>query len=219
MKVGELLNKRINRLTIISEGGKKWSVLAKCNCGNIKEYYVYNIINGHAKSCGCLANAVLVERLTTHGRSKDPLYRLWCDIKKRCYNKACNAYKDYGGRGIKMSDEWVNNFITFYNWALSNGYIKGLEIDRIENDGDYESSNCRFVSRIINANNKRTNRKICFNGENKTIAQLAREYNISPLALCTRLNNNWSISDALTYPVRKRGGCYNRYSLLKKQSA
>ena len=95
---------------------------------------------------------------------RDKLYDAWRAIKKRCYNEAHYAYKDYGGRGIKMCDEW-NRFENFYSWALSNGYAVGLTLDRIDNDGDYSPDNCRWASWKVQGNNRRTNKFISFNGK------------------------------------------------------
>jgi len=91
-----------------------------------------------------------------HGLSEHPLYRIWGAIKDRCFNKNVKDYKDYGGRGISVCDGWVNNFQSFYDWAISNGYRRGLEIDRENNDGNYEPSNCRFVIHATNMRNRRT---------------------------------------------------------------
>ena len=95
-----------------------------------------------------------------HGLCEHPLYNVWKNMKKRCYNKNVYNYKSYGGRGIIVCDEWRNNFKAFYDWALNNDYEKGLEIDRVDNDGNYEPSNCRFVTRSENQKNKRVYGKI-----------------------------------------------------------
>jgi len=216
MNIQELIGERINLLTILNLGLKKHYVVAKCECGIVKEYYIYNILSHHTRSCGCLEDKLFKERSITHGMSKHPIYKLWVDIKKRCFNEKSEAYKNYGGRGIVMCDEWKNDFMIFYDWAINNGYVKGLEIDRENNDLGYCASNCRFVDRIVNANNTRKNKYITFNSETKTLSQWARAYNISPLVLYTRVKNNWDMLDALTIPVSKRGG-NNRY--IKKQPA
>lgn len=93
--------------------------------------------------------------LITHGLSAHPLYRVYLGIKNRCYLKTDKAYKYYGDRGILVCDEWKQSFVSFYNWCVDNGYKKGLDIDRRDNDGNYEPSNCRLVERKINTRNKR----------------------------------------------------------------
>ena len=208
--MNDIINKKYNFLTIVSIGEKPHYVIAKCECGNTKSYYLYNIISGHTKSCGCFLNPY-----KKHGKTSDPLYKRWVDIKKRCFNEKSQAYYNYGGRGIIVCKEWDIDFMSFYKWAISNGWDEKLQIDRIDNNGNYEPSNCRFVSREVNCNNRRVSRFITYNGITKTMSEWARDYKISPLILCTRLNNNWEIEDALNFPIKKRGGCYNRYSLLK----
>lgn len=90
-----------------------------------------------------------------HGLRKHPLYNVWWNMKTRCYRKNYKQYKDWGGRGIRVCEKWINNFVSFYNWAIKNGHAKGLVIDRIDNNGNYEPSNCRFVTRAISGQNKR----------------------------------------------------------------
>ena len=91
-----------------------------------------------------------------HGLSKHPLYFAWQDMKQRCYNKNRRQYKHWGGRGITVCNEWLHDFKVFYNWSIENGYKKGLQIDRIDNDGNYEPNNCHFVSQAENNRNSRT---------------------------------------------------------------
>ena len=97
--------------------------------------------------------------LYKHGLSKDPLYSRWKTMKQRCYNPKCKSYKNYGGRGIQVCQEWKNDFLAFYNWAINNGYQKELEIDRKDNDGNYTPENCRFVTRSKNNKNRRKKRQ------------------------------------------------------------
>lgn len=124
----------------------------------------------------------------------------------RCYYPSTNGYERYGGRGIKMCEEWINNPNSFYQWSINNGYKKGLTIDRIDNDKDYEPSNCRWVTKEIQDNNRRNNRKITYNGETKTLSQWSREYNINIVTLSDRLKAGLSINEALNKPVIKSGG-------------
>jgi len=214
MDIANIINKKCNLLTIIAAGSRKNYILAKCDCGVVKEYYVYNLFGGHAKSCGCLR---FKGTTFTHGKSKHPLFDLWNDIKKRCFNNNCKAYPNYGGRGITICNEWVIDFMIFYDWAMANGWEKGLEIDRINNDGNYEPNNCRFVSREVNVNNRRTTRLISINNETKSLAQWAHQYKISPLALHSRLKNNWDIMDALTMPIQMKGGNNSYADRLKRK--
>ena len=124
----------------------------------------------------------------------------------RCYYSTTNGYERYGGRGIKMCDEWVNNPQSFYNWAINNGYKKGLTIDRIDVNENYEPSNCRWVTKEIQDNNRRTNRKITYKNKTQTLSQWAKEYNINIVTLSDRLKTGMSMEEALNKPIIKCGG-------------
>lgn len=124
----------------------------------------------------------------------------------RCYYTATHGYERYGGRGIKICEEWINNPNNFYDWAINNGYKKGLTLDRIDVNGNYEPSNCRWVTKEVQDNNRRNNRKIAYNGETKTLSQWSREYNINIVTLSDRLKAGLSIDEALNKPVIKSGG-------------
>lgn len=122
-----------------------------------KEHLIRNI--GPTQSCGCLSRQNTAKRLTTHGLSRDPLYLVWFHMIERCYNKKDIAYKNYGGRGIKVCKDWrglPEGMIKFVEWGYGVGYTKGLEIDRIENNKGYSSNNCRFVTDKVNSSNRRS---------------------------------------------------------------
>ena len=143
--------------------------------------------------------------LNHHHKSNTPLYSVYKGIKRRCYNPNDINYKNYGARGIKVCDEWLNDFQTFYDWAISNGYNEDLSIDRVNVNGNYEPSNCRWVNKETQSNNKRNNRLITFNGETKTIAQWGKAIGIDKNILYERLNKlGWSIEDTLTTPLLTR---------------
>lgn len=124
----------------------------------------------------------------------------------RCFYPTTHGYERYGGRGIKICEEWINNPNSFYDWAINNGYKKGLTLDRIDVNGNYEPSNCRWATKEMQDNNRRTNRKITYKGETKTLSQWAREYNINIVTLSDRLKAGLSIDEALNKPVIKSGG-------------
>jgi len=125
-------------------------VRCKCVCGKIKEVLFTHLRFGKSTSCGCI-----VLHTKTHGLTKHKLYGVWSSMKQRCYDKNKPRYKDWGGRGIIVSEKWRNDFMEFYNWCIENGYEKGLQIDRINNDGNYGPENCRFVTAKVNSQNRR----------------------------------------------------------------
>ena len=129
----------------------------KCGfCGNEFKAQVQHINSGATKSCGCYQKRRASETQKTHGLGYTRLYGTWVNMKGRVFNIKNKWYSDYGGRGIIICDEWKNDFMSFYNWAMSNGYSDELSIDRIDNDGNYEPSNCRWATRIVQSRNQRT---------------------------------------------------------------
>ncbi len=122
-------------------------------CNNTFEALISSVNIGDKKTCGCKTNQLKAN--ITHSLSKHPLYRIWIAIRQRCNNAKSFGYKNYGARGISICLEWDNDFKTFYDWSLFNGYKKGLSIDRINNDGNYEPSNCRWTTTTIQNCNKR----------------------------------------------------------------
>ena len=128
----------------------------KCGfCGEEFKAYTQHITSGNIKSCGCYNKRRLSETHKTHGLKYTRLYIIWTDIKKRTLNPKNKDYNDYGGRGISICDEWKTDFMSFYNWAMSNGYSDELSIDRIDNDGNYCPENCRWTTQTIQSRNQR----------------------------------------------------------------
>lgn len=135
---------------------KSHYVLVECPfCKKHFKAQTYHVISKNTNSCGCVGDKKNKERLTIHGLKKSRIYKQWQGIKGRCYNKKNKVYKNYGGRGITVCDEWKNDFKAFYDWAMANGYKEGLQIDRRDNDGNYCPENCRFVTRMVNTQNTR----------------------------------------------------------------
>lgn len=138
-------------------------------------------------------------RKMVHGLSAHPLMSIWNGIIQRCYNANSESYSNYGGRGIIMCDQWRFSFKNFYDWAINNGWVKGLYFDRIDNDGNYDPSNCRISSRAINNRNTRRNVMITFKGETLCLSDWATRIGISAHALKFRLKK-WTIDEALLTP-------------------
>lgn len=156
-----LVGKTFGRLTVISEhhsDGKHLYWLCQCSCGKETVISGDSLKQGFTKSCGCLNSELTSQRNTIHGKSKERLYCIWRNMKYRCFNSHAVNFHSYGERGITVCDEWKNDFQVFYDWAMSNGYQDDLTIDRINNDGNYEPSNCQWITlseNIIKAWNDR----------------------------------------------------------------
>lgn len=172
----------------------------KCECGNYVNVAIDDLQGGKRSSCGC--NKV------KHGLhvGDKPYVREMCNrlykMKQRCYNESDEAFNHYGGRGIKICDEWMdveNGVLNFYNWAMSSGYEEGLSIDRIDVNGNYEPKNCRWATMKEQGNNRRSNVIVCLDGENMTLKQASEKYNVNYSTLMYRLNYmNLNIEEALT---------------------
>ena len=176
--------------------------LCKCDCGNEKIIEESHIKSGHTKSCGCLN----IEKFKNfnHGKSNTRLYKIYNDIKKRCLNKNCKNYKDYGGRGITMCDEWLNDFMNFYNWSMENGYKENLTIDRIDVNGNYEPSNCRWVTMKIQQNNKTNNHLITYNNKIQNIMLWCMELNLDYYTILQRIKKlKWDIDRVFLTPTKR----------------
>jgi hypothetical protein len=195
-KAIDLIGQRFGKLTVIERsenscGGKtRW--VCRCDCGKEKVILGDSLRKGRTSSCGCKYLESNKGRNTTHGQTSTRIYRIWLSVKQRCCYKNSSTYKIYGDRGITVCEEWKNDFQTFHEWAMSHGYTDELTIDRIDVNGNYEPSNCRWVDMKTQQNNRRNNRKIIYKGKKYTLAQLAEELNISSATLANRINSGWN---------------------------
>lgn len=164
--------------------------IALCVCGNKKTVHKQNITRGLSKSCGCW-NREILDKKTKDAFSKTRTYRIYNGIKTRCYNKKNKAYEWYGKRGIKMCTRWNN----YWNFVEDMGFVTdGFSIDRIDPNGNYEPSNCRWANKLTQSNNTRTNKFIEFKGETKTMAQWCRELGLKYQLTAQRINREkWPI--------------------------
>lgn len=151
----DLVGKKFNMLTVISlhscNKGSIWNCI--CDCGKPNIVRAYNLKNGAVKSCGCLQETN--PNATTHGMKHTRLYETWDNMKGRCYRPSMGCYKNYGGRGIKVCDEWLQDFIHFYEWAMANGYTDAMTIERKDNNKDYCPDNCTFIPQPEQSRNRR----------------------------------------------------------------
>ena len=200
----DLTGRRFGRWTVIEPSEKRghhriWK--CQCDCGTVKDVYETNLKCGKTLSCGCLVKEVN----STHGDYDSRLYGIWASMLDRCKPNH-HGSKNHGDRGITVCKEWKNSFEAFKEWAISNGYDSNAErgqctIDRIDNDGNYEPSNCRWVNNKTQCRNKRNNRILTYKGESHCVAEWAEIIGISPNTIYTRLFNGWSVESALGTPV------------------
>jgi len=133
-----------------------------------------------------------------HKPEEDRMYATWCSMKERCQNPNNKRYTRYAGRGIKVCDEWKNDFSAFAAWAWANGYADGLTIDRIDNDGNYEPGNCRWVTSAIQNRNYSRNHMLTYKGETLCLSDMADKYGINRATLLFRLKQGKTIEEALS---------------------
>lgn len=204
MKAFNLTKQRFGRLVVIERTGSKknkatW--LCLCDCGNFVIVVGQNLRRGGTKSCGCFQKALVRNRSITHSRTHTKLYTIWIQMRGRCKNKANSSYKNYGGRGITVCKEWEQ----FENFYFDMGDPpKGLTLERINNDGNYEPSNCKWATRKEQSNNSRKNTIIEYNSQRLTIAEWARKAGLKYNTLLMRLNRNWPIERALIREIKRR---------------
>lgn len=207
-RVNDLTGNKFGMLTVVSRGPSSKSGKAtwfcKCDCGNTKNNPVlgYDLCSGRVKSCGCLYKTSNKGTNKKHGMTDTKLYRVWSSMKHRCYYKKGSEFKNYGGRGIFVCDEWKDDFMSFYLWAIKNGYKENddrreFTIDRIDTNAGYSPSNCRFVNMKTQQNNRRNNVIIQINGVSKTASEWSSESGIRAATLIWRFKNGWPESEML----------------------
>lgn len=203
MKAADLTGEKFGKLTVVkrvtneTKNGVFW--LCKCDCGNESVVKASNLRSGSTKSCGCIRKKTIPS--FRHGMSRTRMYGIWGGMKDRCSNPKYHGYMNYGGRGISVCEDW-KEFTNFYEWSMSNGYQDNLSLDRIDVNGNYEPSNCRWTTMMVQSNNKRNNRFIEYNGERKTLKEWSRETGLSDACISERLKFGWSIEEAITIPSK-----------------
>ncbi|MFZ3172051.1 MAG: hypothetical protein WA118_08735 [Carboxydocellales bacterium] len=171
----------------------KWE--CQCSCGKVIAVKSDSLLSGHTKSCGC--------RKIKHGYShKERLYQTWQNMRRRCFDPKNNRWSHYGGRGITICPEW-NDYQSFRNWAMNNGYTDDLSIDRVDVDGNYCPENCRWVNAKTQANNVSRNHILVCEGKKMTMSELAGYLGISYAALQHRVERGWNMESISTTPQRR----------------
>ena len=213
-KLVDLTDKRFGKLFVLeraedyvlSSGRKLVQWLCLCDCGEKVLVIGDNLKNGNTTSCGCYKKKLMQQKQIKHGLSGSRISVIYQHMKDRCFNKNDKRYDNYGGRGITICNEWLgeNGFINFYNWSMANGYNDNLTIDRIDVNGNYEPSNCRWETFETQQNNRTNNHLLTYNGETMTMAMWAKRMNMNYKTLANRiLQSGWTVEDALTRPVRE----------------
>lgn len=216
MKFVDLTGQRYGNLLVVKRvengagGYSRW--LCKCDCGNYRilaqsqfknkgtKFYCLRCIKPNR-----IKATIKGKVFACHGMYNSALHKKWADMKRRCTSPKTHGYKNYGGRGITICDEWLGEygFINFYNWAILNGFQEGLSLDRIDVNGNYEPSNCRWVTNDIQANNRRTNRFIEYNGDSHTISEWSKITGINKNTILTRLRLGWGEEKVLNTKPNK----------------
>lgn len=192
----EIEGKKFGRLLAIKEiksGSRKKKAiwLCKCDCGKETEVSKSQLLSGRTKSCGCLRKESTSKMRKRHGLSKSRLYNIWLRMKQCCYNKSSHKFKIYGGRGIKICEEWKNSFENFYKWSIPSGYKQNLTIDRIDVNGNYFPENCRWILSNEQNWNRRNTVYITINNEKMNLKQAEEKFGINHKKIYDRLQKGW----------------------------
>lgn len=207
--IDNLTGKTFERLTVIGlsekrakNGGCYW--VCKCRCGSERLIRGDCLKSGRLKSCGCYLAETRKTLHIKHGYAISdnvhPLYRVWQSMRERCFNHKARFFHNYGGRGITVCERWKESFENFLE-DMGSAWKRGLQIDRIHNDGNYEPLNCRWSTRREQNRNKRTNVVLTIQGQDKCLADLAEEYGVRYAVLRWRLSVGWPLEKALKTPV------------------
>lgn len=204
-KVIDLSGQRFGRLTVIAQAGKMqngriaWKVV--CDCGNETVVSGHELKQNRTKSCGCSRKKKDSHSHSQNTKRANRIYTAWRNMRNRCNNSKHPLFKYYGGRGVEICKEW-DVFKNFHDWAMYNGYSDGLTLDRVDVNGNYEPSNCRWVDMKVQANNKRNNRKLTLQGETHTVAEWVAITGINSNVIRSRIRYGWTDEKILTTPIK-----------------
>lgn len=221
------IGKKYNRFTVIEFEGditKRSSyVTCICECGEILNVNIHNLRSGKTKSCGCYRDELASDKNGTHRMSKTRLYKIYNKIKERCYTPSCERYKNYGGRGIVMCKEWLDDFMSFHEWAVNNGYEDHLSIERIDIDGNYCPENCKWITMKEQAYNKQNTFWVEYNGEHISLSKLLKQLGLYNKmgAIKKRMSvNGIPLEDAIKVNNRKETNIMTiKHKLIKSRMA
>ena len=214
MRVVDLTGKRFGKLVVVrrgennNRGEARW--VCRCDCGKELLVPTYSLTSGNTKSCGC-SRSCHGKHGAYKGGKVERLYRVWLSMKTRCSNKNTQKYHDYGGRGIRVCEEWDKSYASFREWALGNGYNPNAKhgectIDRVDNNKGYSPDNCRWVSMKEQGVNRRCNVFLMVNGERITVSEASQKYGVPYDTLLARHHLGWKDEDAVIGRKRRKNG-------------
>lgn len=199
----DLSNERFGKLVAIKRNSVSkvnrqvfWECV--CDCGVVKNIRGSSLVRRYTVSCGCYGAKQRSIAKTTHGKSNTPLYYIWRGVINRCYGNEKKYEKSYKGK-VFVCDRWIKSFQNFYD-DLHSTYEKGLQLDRINNNGNYESSNCRWATPVVQSNNKSNNRRFKINGKEYSAKEIEDIYGVNKTTFLSRINRGQSVEKALAIP-------------------
>lgn len=210
----DLSNQKFGKLTAIkivgTDKSKRKVWLCQCDCGNQTTVVGTYLSSGNTTSCGCIRRELNKTRAIKHGNYNNRLYKIWYEMKRRCYNKNRKAYKYYGAKGISICDEWLNDYMNFRNWALDNGYNDTLTIERIDYTKNYCPENCTWITQQEQTQNSSHNHYLTLNDKTMTITQWSIYLGMAPKTIRSRLKKGWKLENVLS---NKRYTGYSTFNL------
>lgn len=202
------IGQKFGRLTVVgferkTGAGRGWNWVVKCDCGNQKVCDASAVKSGNTRSCGCLHDELCGQRARKYKYKvyeNKRLHGIWVDVKRRCYSPSRPRYKDYGGRGITVCEEWLQSFDNFVEWALANGYDENLTLERKDVNGNYCPENCEWITLRAQCRNKRDTIYVEYRGETYKLIELCKQAKVSYYTVHNRLQSGWSVEDAIDTP-------------------
>lgn len=201
----DLLNKTFNKLTVIEllplvpNKPRKWKCI--CSCGSTATTTSYALRSGHTKSCGCIQKEKIKTLNLSHGKTGSAEIKIWYKMRDRCMNPKSKSYKHYGARGISICNRWMDSSLFLSDMGTRPS--PHHSIDRIDVNGNYEPSNCRWTTHTQQANNRRNTKQYTYNNDTKTIPEWCKALNLNYKNVNLRISQKWSIHRALSTPTNK----------------